>query len=146
MRTAIDGFVAGALSVATVHQGTVWLMAMAGWVPRGIAWSLGPVPPLGVPFVLNGMFWGGVWGVAIAALLARTQVRALLSGFLVGVFGAALLSLAVVAPLKGGPTFAGGNLPGILRVAFINGAFGWGTALILLTLRRGRRLAHPSLT
>ena len=63
------------------HQGTVWLLHMAGQVPAG-PYGLRPLPPFGVPQIVNQCFWGGLWGIVIAVLLRRLRVPDLLFGFL----------------------------------------------------------------
>lgn len=132
-RLLLLGFAGGALGVLVTHQGMVWLMHMAGWLPNP-PYSLRPVAPFGVPAVLNAAFWGGLWGVALAALLRATGAPALLTGLLVGALGATLVGWTVVAGLKGLPLFAGGELARMWRGPLINGAWGWGAALFLLGL------------
>jgi hypothetical protein len=127
------GFAAGALGVLVTHQGTVWLLHMAGFLPNP-PYSLRPVPPLGIPAVLNAAFWGGLWGVALAALLRAARTPALLTGLLLGAFGATLVGWTIVAGLKGLPLFAGGEPARMWRGLAINGAWGWGAALFLLGL------------
>ena len=72
-RTLLLGFVAGVVSVLVFHQGTVWLLHMAGQVPNA-PYGMRPIPPFGVPQIVNSCFWGGLWGVVIAALLRRLRV------------------------------------------------------------------------
>jgi hypothetical protein len=45
----------------------------------------------------------------------------------------------VVAALKGLPLLANGNTRTLLRAALINGAFGWGTALLLRSFAMRQR-------
>ena len=134
-RTALLGFLAAVLSVLVFHQGTVWLLYTLGYVSNG-PYAMRPIPPLGVPQIVSQLFWGGLWGIVIALVLRATRWPALLTGFLIGVFGVALVAVAVVPAIKGLPTFAGGDPLGVLRVCLIGGAFGWGTALILTRVLR----------
>ncbi|MFC0385294.1 hypothetical protein [Muricoccus vinaceus] len=129
-RTAALGFVAAAISVVVFHQGLIWLLHKAGYVPNA-PWSLRPVGPWGVPALANLCFWGGLWGILIAFVLRGVRGAALLAGFLIGVLGAAMVGWTLVPSLRGQPLFAGGNTVALLRSALINGTFGWGTALIL---------------
>ncbi len=85
-RALMLGFAAGVLSVLVFHQGTVWLLHMAGQLPNG-PYSLRPIPPFGVPQIVNQCFWGGLWGILIAVLLRRLRVPDLLFGALFGAMG-----------------------------------------------------------
>ena len=136
-RTALLGVAAGVLSVLIFHQGTVWLLHMAGQVPNG-PYGLRPIPPFGVPQVVNQCFWGGLWGVAIAVLLRRLRVPDLLFGFLFGAVALGLTNWVVLPAIKGGPYFVGGDPRRLAITVAIVGAFGWGVALILRGLRTRR--------
>src|SRR3954468_7762928 len=86
------GFIAGFLATLTIHQITIGLLAAAGTIPNG-PYSMRPVPPLGVPSVLNLAFWGGVWG-CVWALIADRVPRSLpfgVAGVVFGAFGGALV-------------------------------------------------------
>ena len=134
-RTIVIGFVAAVISVLVFHQGTIWGMRQLGWISAQ-PWNItGRVPPYGVPVLANLCFWGGLWGILIALLLRATRLPPLLTGFLIGVV-AALVGWTIVPMWKGGVLFAGGSPTALLRGAFINGTFGWGTALILNTFFR----------
>ena len=134
-RTLMLGFAAGVLSVLVFHQGTVWLLHMAGQVPTA-PYGLRPIPPFGVPQIVNQCFWGGLWGVAIAALLRVLRVPDLLFGFLFGAVALGLTNWVVLPAIKGGPYFVGGDPRRLAITVAIVGAFGWGVALILRGLRR----------
>ena len=137
------GFIAGFLSVLVFHQGTVFLLNVQGnnvpgiveWFGRtGPAFNMMPVPPFGVPTVISQAFWGGLWGIALAALLRSAPVPDLFTGFVFGVVLVTLVAFTVVAQAKGLPMFAGGNRQIWLRAALLNGAWGWGCALLLRPL------------
>lgn len=134
-RTLMLGFAAGVLSVLVFHQGTVWLLHMAGQVPAG-PYGLRPIPPFGVPQIVNQCFWGGLWGVLIAVLLRRLRVPDLLFGFLFGAVALGLTNWVVLPAIKGGPFFVGGDPRRLAITVAIVGAFGWGVALILRGLRQ----------
>lgn len=138
----ILGFIAGFLSVLVFHQGTAFLLNIHGngvpglveWIGRtGPAFNMNPVPPFGVPQVLSLAFWGGIWGIALAALLRSAPLPDLFAGFLVGL-AATLVGFTLVAQAKGLPLFAGGNRQTILRVCLLNGAWGWGAAFLMRPL------------
>lgn len=144
-RTILQGFAAGFLAVLVFHQGTAVLLHLLT-AKAGIAvgvfgrvpfpYSMAPVPPFGVPAVLSAAFWGGVWGVALAALLRGLRLPDLLFGFLFGALALTLVAFTLVASLKGLPPFAGGNRRIWWRALLYNGAWGWGAALLLRFLRR----------
>lgn len=130
----LRGFVAGALAVPIFHQVALLLLRLAG-VTSSSPWSLAPVGPMGVPSVISAAFWGGLWGavlVLVAPRVARSPALAVL-------FGAVVLTLVawfVVLPLKGLPAGGGFAWPGILVGPVVNGAWGLGTAILLLALER----------
>lgn len=140
-RTIIAGFIAGFLAVLVFHQGTAFVVHNLG---NAMPWSVNllgrapapfnmvPVPPFGVPTVLSQAFWGGIWGIVLAAVLQRTRLPALLTGFIFGALALTLVAFTLVATLKGQPLFAGGNKQIWLRAGLYNGAWGFGTALLLL--------------
>ncbi|WP_137126788.1 hypothetical protein [Roseomonas sp. HF4] len=136
LRVAATGFAAGVLSVLMFHQGTVALLHLAGMLPNP-AFPMRPVGPFAVPQLASLAFWGGIWGIAIAAILAaRPAWPPLLVGLLVGGLGCVLVGFTLVAALRGQPLMAGYDLNRWWRSALINGAYGWGVGLLLLVARR----------
>ena len=144
-RTILLGFVAGFIAVLVFHQGTavlLHLLTTKAGVATGVfgrvpfPYNTAPVPPFGVPAVLSWAFWGGAWGVALAALLRGLRLPGLLFGFVFGALVLTLVGFRVAASLKGLPAFAGGNRQAWWRVALLNGVWGWGAALLLRPLRR----------
>jgi len=130
------GFAAGFIAVLVFHQGMIWLLHAAGLLPNP-PFPLRPVPPLGVPQVYSSAFWGGVWGVAIAAILrARPGWNPVLVGLLVGAIGCVLVAFTVVPALRGQPLMGGWDVNRWWRSIVINGAYGLGTGLLLLPFRR----------
>jgi hypothetical protein len=136
LRTAVIGFVAGALGVLLFHQIAVLIFHVLGIIPFA-PYALTPTAPLGVPEFLSATFWGGVWGIALVLLMHR--VRSADRLWVAVLFGAILLPLAhvlIVVPLKG----PGGPLPmtpAIVAFALIaNGAWGLGTFLVYRLARR----------
>ncbi len=130
MRRVILGFIAGFLATLIFHQIALALLHAAGMTPRG-AWSMQPVPPFGVPSVISLSFWGGVWGIIMMPVIDRQRGAAYWIWAIV--FGAVLPTLVawfLVAPLKHQP-MAGGWKPRALMLGpVVNGAWGFGTALI----------------
>jgi hypothetical protein len=85
------GFIAAVIAVAIVHEGIIYGLTQAGWI-RGTAWGMQPIPPWGVPRLINNMFWGGLWGALFAAIYHRLpSSRAWLKGLIYG------LSIVVVS-------------------------------------------------
>jgi len=125
------GFVAGFVATLIFHQGLWYLLNQAGIIaPDRSAWPLEPIPPFGVPSVLSKAFWGGLWGLALAPILGHLTGPAYWGAWVLG--GALALTLVaffVVPPIKGEampplwPRFAIGLM--------VNGAWGFGTALLL---------------
>jgi hypothetical protein len=132
------GFIAGFLAVLVFHQGAVAALHAAGITPRA-AFPTQPTSPFGVPQIWSLAFWGGIWGIVLAASLARLEGTKLVLAALV--FGAILPTLVawfVVAPLKGLPI--AGFAPKGMSVGLIaNGAWGLGTGLALALFGRSRR-------
>lgn len=129
------GFLAAALAVVTVHQSIVYLLDASGLISRQ-AWSMAAHGPLQVPAIVNGMFWGGLWGSLLAVLYDRLPTNAAwLKGLIFG-WGVYVLSNNLILPiLKGQPLFYGGNFNQLLSVFLILSGFGMATALIYNWLR-----------
>jgi hypothetical protein len=131
------GFVAGALATLIFHQLTVWSLGIVG-MSEGNAYSLGPVPPFGVPQVINYAFWGGLWGCVFAVLADRFPRNwpLWLAGLVFGLLGPTLVGWLIVAPIKGRP-IANGFVPSrMINSPIIHAMFGLGTALFYDLLRR----------
>ena len=139
-RWIVVGFLSGAVSVLLCHQVIAALLHAIGITPR-VPYSMQPTPPLGVAQVWSLAFWGGVWGVALAAALRRYVDGALVIA--ATIFGAILPSLVawtVVAALKGQPLFAGGAPKGLAVGLLVNAAWGLGTGTGLALFGRPGRL------
>src|SRR5690349_11141046 len=142
-KTILLGFLAGFLAVLIFHQGTAFLLYHWGnALPPVVAvfgrvappFNMAPVPPFGVPTVLSSAFWG----ILLALILRDRRVPDLLFGFVFGALALTLVAFTLVATLKGLPTFAGGNRQVWWRAGLYNGAWGWGTALMLRLAPRRR--------
>jgi hypothetical protein len=123
------GFVAGALSVLTFHQGMVTVLHFLG-LARQAPFQTNLVPPLGVPAIVSLCFWGGLYGAAFGALLPRFRMPSWLAGVGLGVV-AVLIGWFVVAPLKGQPLAAGFAAWPMERSLLINLTWGFGVGLLL---------------
>ena len=130
MLVHVKAFVAGFVSTLLFHQGLLQLLYVGGAFPRA-AWSLAPVPPLGVPAVISLAFWGGLWGVVLW-LIVRKHVGARRWGW-AALWGALLpsaVALFLVMPLKG-MQVAGGFDPKLIVGALLLNAV-WGLGVVLL--------------
>ena len=131
-------FAAGFLAVIVFHQVVIALLNTMGMLPAGFAaWSLDPVPPLGVPSVISKAFWGGLWAILLDVVLRDRQGAAYWLGWTVlGAIALPLVAIFVVPPLKGLPV--PDFLSRIPLYALVNAAWGFGTALFLRLFRGGR--------
>ena len=138
VKAIVFGFLAGVMAVVVFHQGAAFLLYRFGGNSSFVLdlvgltqapFNLAPRAPFGVPTVVSQAFWGGVWGVVLAALLVLTRLPALLSGLVFGALALTFVSVTVVAHLKGLVVW-NGEIP--WRGLLYNGAWGWGTALFLL--------------
>lgn len=130
---ALLGFIAAVLAVLTFHQGMWAVLWSQGLLPRP-PYPMNPVPPWGVPAIVNLCFWGGLYGLVFGLLAPRLPRAPMwLLGLGLGVL-AALVGWFVVAPIKGQPIAAGWVPMAMLRSLLINGAWGLGVGVILPTL------------
>ena len=149
-RTRLDGigwsFLAGALAMLTFHQCAVGLFYAAGLyvVPP---FDLTPVRPLGVPQIVNGAFWSGLWGIVLL-YFCLPRLRQVLPGWLAGVLFGMLAPTAflffVVAPLKGQPIAFAQSWGSIIRIMLAHAFWGFGMVLVYEGLRAsGLGLRRP---
>lgn len=139
-RKLLIGFIAGFVAVLLFHQPALALLTELGFA-KATTYALNPAAPFGVPRVISISFWGGVWGLAYAAIEQRFPRGAAywLCAFLFGAILPTLVAWFVVAPLKGLPVAGGWQVSRMLTGFIINGAWGLGTALLLtLGLRVSR--------
>jgi hypothetical protein len=137
------GFIAAAISVLTFHQAMWEALHVLNLPGLGMPppYPTRPVPPLGVPLILDLCFWGGLYGIVFGLLLPRMTAPLWLCGLILGII-AALVGLLVVPAIKGLPIGAGWVPLNWLRSFLINGFWGIGVGIILpLMVRRQPRLA-----
>jgi hypothetical protein len=137
LKTLLLGFIAGALATLVFHQSMILVLHLMKQVPN-FPWSMRAVGPLGVPAIVNSMFWGGLWGSVFAVIgHAVPGGAAWLRGIVFGLLGPWLLGNGILVPLfKGGPFLFGFAVPRMIVGALIGSAFGLGVALILGAIRR----------
>ena len=141
-KVLLVGFLAGALAVIAFHQALVhvlhfqfaFIQSITGlpdaFRPQGSGFNMRPVPPFGVPQVASLAFWGGVWGILLAAMIRWLRAPDLLMGVLIGLV-ATLAAFTLLAQLRGAPMWAGGNTILWWRAILLNVAWGWGTAFLM---------------
>ncbi len=135
-RWLVVGFLSGALAVVAFHQSALALLHALQLSPRA-PYSFATTAPFGVPQLWSLAFWGGVWGIVLAALLARLDDATLvIAASVFGLIAPTLVAWFVVAPLKGQPAAAGGAPLGMLAGPIANAAWGFGTGLGLALFGR----------
>ena len=134
LKLLLLGFVAGFVATLLFHQSLWYFFNQLGVIPPGRpAWPLNAVPPLGVPSVISKAFWGGLWGAGLALLLGQLSGPAYWSSWIiVGAVALTAVAFFVVAPIKGEPIPA--LWPRFAVGFLLNGAWGFGTALLLRLL------------
>lgn len=133
--TLLAAFFAGMVGVLVFHQGVWALFSMSGKTPSP-PWSMARTKPFGLPQVLSASLWGGLWAIVMLAvfLTLRPGVGYWATFIGLGAVLTTVVALCVVFPLKGQP-FAAGWKPSIWVFALaLNGAWGFGTALVLRLL------------
>jgi len=117
-RTALCGFIAGAVAFLVFHQGGFWALTQAG-VLQASTWSMVPTRPFGVPQVVSFMFWTGLWGVLAAFVVPRLPMPRWLGWVLFAAVVVTLVNWFIVLPLKGSPVGGGFRMPGARHVAHL---------------------------
>lgn len=141
LHRALLGFTAAVISVLIFHQGMWALLHFAGLMPP--PYSITPTSPLGIPAIVSGCFWAGLYGAAFGLLAPRLGAPLWLCGLMLGLI-ATVVGWVVVAPLKGQPVFGGFVPINMLRPVLIVGAWGLGVGLILPLLMRRTAARSPS--
>jgi hypothetical protein len=154
LHVVLASFLSGVFAVPLFHEGTTFLLYenffwLQGWFglpdgfrPLSSGFSMRLMPPVGLPELLNLMFWGGMWGLALGTFQRLVRPPALLTGFL---FGSLLCTAVGFAPgygERGLPFWVAGYAPNWLRTALINGAWGWGAAALMQAAAINRRFLH----
>jgi hypothetical protein len=129
---AAAGFAAGFGSVLIFHQGMLMLLHVLG-LTSAAPFSLQPTAPLGVPAVWSAAFWGGVWGILFALAERGFPPRPLywIAAVLFGAIPLSLVGWFIVLPLKGLAQGGGWHAATVVTALLVNGAWGFGTGLLL---------------
>lgn len=140
------GFIAAAISVLVVHQGIIYLLTAGGYIP-GRPWSMThTIPPFRVPYLVNSVFWGGLWGILFAFIHqwlpgGMMWLKGLIYGLLMVVVSNWILLPLIKGQVFGVPNqvlFAGFNPTRMLIGAIIVGGFGLGLGFIYGLIARPR--------
>lgn len=134
MKRHLFAFLAGFLATLCFHQPVLWVLHVAGFIPRA-PYVMTPVPPFGVPSVISLAFCGGVWGIILVALLAKSRNFVPLA-VVFGAIAPTLVAKFVVSPIKHQPIAL---TPAIVLIGLaVNAAWGLGTA-VFFKLFSGKR-------
>ena len=139
------GFIAAAIAVLIVHEGVIYLLTQGGLI-RGAAWGMQPIPPWGVPRLINNVFWGGLWGALFALIYESLPggwawLKGLIYGLLIVVFSNWILLPLIKGQVFGQPNqvlFGGWDPRRMAAAAIIVGAFGLALGVIYSLMRRDR--------
>ena len=130
-KTLILAFVAGFLATVFFHQGGLWLLGLAGRT-AALPWNMTPVGPLGVPSVLSLAVWGGLWGIALWALIRSSKgARFWMLAIVLGALLPSLVAWFVVFPLKDIPL----STALVVGALILNGLWGLGVAVYMRLFR-----------
>lgn len=124
-------FDAGFIAVLVFHQSLLALLHAIGFAPFA-AYQTASTQPLGLPKFLSLALWGGLWGVIWAATMLRWSPKRYywVTAIIFGALVVTSVALFVFAPLKGQPVAGGWKLPVLITGLLVNGAWGFGTALL----------------
>lgn len=124
---SLKSFIAGFVSTLTFHQGLLGLLYAIKAFPRA-PYNMTPTHPFGVPSVLSLAFFGGLWAILIARMVAKNKdLKRMILWIVYGAIGPTLVAIAIVLPIKGVP-FNPILIPGGI---LLNGAWGLGCFLFL---------------
>ena len=125
------GFAAGFIATLIFHQGLWYIFNQVGVIPLNRpAWAMDSTPPFEIPAVVSKAFWGGLWGLVLTSILMHLDGMSYWAAWIVlGAVALTAVAFFVVPPLKGQPIPA--LWPRFFVGLALNGAWGFGTALLL---------------
>ena len=134
----IMAFVAGFIATLVFHQSALAALHAIGFTKKA-PFPMTPTAPFEVPAVISLAFWGGLWGIAIWLVIRGApglEYWAMAVGL--GALGPSIVALFVVYPIKGLPVAGGWDPKVIIGALILNGAWGFGVALLMwLAVVRG---------
>lgn len=127
----VKAFIAGFVATLAFHQTMLGLLHMGNpAVPA--PFNLAATAPLGIPAVISLAFWGGVWGIVLWALIAKSEgAKHWILATVIGAIGPSAVALFVVMPIKGMGMAAGWDPKIIIGALILNGAWGIGVAMLI---------------
>jgi len=140
IKRLLVAFVAGFIAVPVFHQSVLALFAAIGTV-SATPYSSGPAAVTGLPQVLSRALLGGVYGMALVVLLERVVRRRAGAAFWIAALAMSAvlpstMAWFILAPIKGRPLAAGGDVKQLGVALTTNAAWGVGTVAIYRFLRR----------
>ena len=125
------GFAAGFIATLIFHQGLWYIFNQLGVIPLNRpAWAMDSTPPFEIPAIVSKAFWGGLWGLVLTSILMHLDGMSYWAAWIVlGAVALTAVAFFVVPPLKGQPIPA--LWPRFFVGLALNGAWGFGTALLL---------------
>jgi len=125
------GFIAAVISVLIFHQSAWTLFHVLNLPGLGMPppFPTDPIPPLGIPRIVDLCFWGGLWGAAFGVVWRGRRATLWWAGLLLGI-AAGITGLFIVPAIKGLP-MGGLMLDNWIRSVAINGTWGLGVGLLL---------------
>jgi hypothetical protein len=131
------GFLAGAISVLTIHEILVLFLKKANLLPDATPWSIKPIGPFGVPTIVNSAFWGGLWGIVyVLTMHVLPFTLPWEKGLAFGILIALLSNFTLLPLIKQKPLFMGFNVKLIGCVLFILSGFGIATAILFDIMKK----------
>ena len=122
------GFAAGFIATLIFHQGLWYIFNQVGVIPLNRpAWAMDSTPPFEIPAVVSKAFWGGL--VLTSILMHLDGMSYWAAWIVLGAVALTAVAFFVVPPLKGQPIPA--LWPRFFVGLALNGAWGFGTALLL---------------
>jgi hypothetical protein len=125
------GFAAGLIVALVVQQPLVWFLHHAGLTARH-AFSTQPMPPMAVEAVWSRVFWGGVFGIALAWFGTRYELDAHWLTATVAFVVVVRTALDwFVLPMFWGHAWAGLTADALLTPLIVNVVWAGATAVLL---------------
>ena len=137
-RNMVAWFAAGALAMLVFHQEAVAPASALGMFPVG-PWNVAPVPPFGLPALVHGAFFSGIWAVLYLLLLEPRRPAGLPLWAAVALYAAIVpvgFLFLVMAPARGAPVAFGMDGTMIGMVILAHAVWGLGIALLAPAARR----------
>src|SRR5262249_15944148 len=137
VRTAIFGFIAGAVAFLIFRQLGFMLLREIGVIKGGSSYSMAATKPFGVPSVVSLVFWTGLWGIVGTFVVPRLAgIPSVVGWILFAAIVPTLVNWFIVAPLKGAPLGNGFAMPGVVVAPLVYGFWGFGMWLVMRLLQQ----------